>query len=109
MQGFRLRLRTRGRSSRSGLVGPIAWGNWQARAELELRTCGIMKTGSKDDAREEKRPSTRIAATAGSAANHLSKEEQHAMELGDESEHSAGKKREHLTKAAAKLGDKTKG
>lgn len=67
-----------------------------------------MKTGSKDDERGQKRPSTRTAATAGGAVSHLSKAEQHAMELGEESEHSHGQQREHLTKRAKKLADKAK-
>lgn len=67
-----------------------------------------MKTGSKDDARDEKRPSTRTEATAGGAASHLSKEEQHAMELGEESQHAHGQKREQLTKRAKKLGEDAK-
>jgi hypothetical protein len=64
-----------------------------------------MKTGSKDDERDEKRPSTRTEATAGAAADHLSKGEQHAMELGEESQHAHGEQREQLTKRAKKLGD----
>lgn len=67
-----------------------------------------MKTGPKDNARDEKRPSTRTAATAGGAASHLSKAEQHAMELGEESQHSHGQQREHLTRRAKKLADKGK-
>lgn len=55
-----------------------------------------------------KHPATRTAAAAPRAAAHLTAQQQHALELSDEAEHSTGQRRERLTHAAKKLGQAEK-
>jgi len=51
-----------------------------------------------------KRPETRTEANAPKAVEHLSTEQQQALETSGEAEHATGESRERQTKVSRKLG-----
>jgi hypothetical protein len=54
-----------------------------------------------------KKPETRIEASAPEAVQHLTAEQQEALETGHEAEHAHGAQREQLSAEAQELGEKS--